>query len=577
MSIQFNINRPSSNHTAVQSLNTSRVERILNAKTLDEAQRMGVFDRFKDWCRGGVKAQAIRQLFDQVTAPRSHEAQPLDMAHRFQRLRAMATDEHQGQFKMSHETGLGEGGTQWAFGFNLGETEVYRSANLDDVHGQSSAEFKAVVDLYDAVDRSIQDFKEICQTKAQVLRDPTSLINERIDWMSDDEDTQQLIEDRLDDDFFSHKNFKGFQPHEPGKSFMAIFSSGEGEDARTEPLLLSDQSDAAGQFRGTTLKDAITSSRFNTLRELLSEGHLTRQDEFLRDELAAANAPVLTAIGQMMGEGHAEIPTTRKFAFIRDLQPANNPIFQRLGAEKFGDVSLLDVCFPKNVGQADQLGRFDQARERLADLPLDDLRGVAEQGEKMLPPRTLEAYTLQNTQELVDSDDVRDVIIQNLDDPSFGHQFFQGIRPGNNPATFKAVFQPPGQPTRVLELSNRTSTNNELRGDRVKKILTEGNYRCLRDWLSAGFMGPHDALVGAASALVKAQFANHLGFKAAEDVQPFLAHLHKHGPESLASSTLESLRGIRFAQTNLLELFMGDDAPPAPNGAPALIAPGQLA
>jgi hypothetical protein len=41
------------------SLNESRVDRILNAKTLGQAQRMGVFDRMSDWFRGGVKADRM--------------------------------------------------------------------------------------------------------------------------------------------------------------------------------------------------------------------------------------------------------------------------------------------------------------------------------------------------------------------------------------------------------------------------------------------------------------------------------------------------------------------------------------
>lgn len=51
------------------ALSQSRFERIEGAQTLNEAQRMGLFDRVVDWCRGGVKREAIKQAFDLLHAP----------------------------------------------------------------------------------------------------------------------------------------------------------------------------------------------------------------------------------------------------------------------------------------------------------------------------------------------------------------------------------------------------------------------------------------------------------------------------------------------------------------------------
>lgn len=51
------------------SLSQSRVATIKNADTLDDAQRMGLFDRIVDYFRGGVKKEAIRQAFNDLRAP----------------------------------------------------------------------------------------------------------------------------------------------------------------------------------------------------------------------------------------------------------------------------------------------------------------------------------------------------------------------------------------------------------------------------------------------------------------------------------------------------------------------------
>lgn len=51
------------------ALSQNRLEQIEGAQTLNEAQRMGLFDRVVDWFRGGVKSEAIRQAFDLLRAP----------------------------------------------------------------------------------------------------------------------------------------------------------------------------------------------------------------------------------------------------------------------------------------------------------------------------------------------------------------------------------------------------------------------------------------------------------------------------------------------------------------------------
>lgn len=51
------------------TLNASRLDTIANAATLDQAQRMGVFDSIKDLFRGGVKKEAIKQAFEALHPP----------------------------------------------------------------------------------------------------------------------------------------------------------------------------------------------------------------------------------------------------------------------------------------------------------------------------------------------------------------------------------------------------------------------------------------------------------------------------------------------------------------------------
>lgn len=159
MAIQFNVQNARTGAAATQSLNTSRVERILTAGSLNEAQRMGFFDKLKDKFRGGAKAEAIRQLYDQVTAPQAHDAQPLNMLHRFERLRALANDEHQAQFTSAVQLGTQDQRGQWTFSLSVGENQVYKSAILTEQPGSYVSDFQQAQTMHQGINDSIARFR----------------------------------------------------------------------------------------------------------------------------------------------------------------------------------------------------------------------------------------------------------------------------------------------------------------------------------------------------------------------------------------------------------------------------------
>ncbi len=159
MPIQFNV-KNNAGATVTQSLNTSRVERILQANNLNEAQRMGMFDKIKDFFRGGVKAEAIRQLFDQVTAPAPHAAQPLNILHRFESLRALASNEHQHLFSSNVQVGVSPSVGTWSFSLSVGDTPIYQSSTLDEAPESSSTQFLQAQQLHQGINDCIAQFRK---------------------------------------------------------------------------------------------------------------------------------------------------------------------------------------------------------------------------------------------------------------------------------------------------------------------------------------------------------------------------------------------------------------------------------
>jgi hypothetical protein len=572
MTIDFKPSAPTQAQRGNISLNESRVDRILNAKTLGEAQRMGVFDRMSDWFRGGVKAEAIRQIYDQITSPAAHEAQACAMLQRFEKLRALATDEHQTAFNVQHHEGLGPQSNQWAYSFELGGTEVFHSGPLDDASGHSSKDFKNQMGLFQGVRDTVRQLKTgLSEELKQQLYDVNAFVRARISTMTDDEGLQKKLAQQLDDPVFSKRNFRHMVEVEPGKSFQAVFQL-PGQEG-TVSLDLSDRRASADEFRSHTLRQALQGGTYANLRELLSQGHLGRTDNQLRYCMSAATGGMHTAISHAMGELS---PSSREmFAFVRDQQPVNNPWLEQLRQEKIGDMSLLDACFPDAWEEADQLQAFDKARTRLeAALPALSQR-AAEAGAN-IPRRTLDQYVQENAQDMVDDAGERAALLARLDDPIFSAANFKGIMPGETDASFKAVFQLEGQAPQELVLSNRAAAA-EFRSDKLKAVLLARNYNNLRDVLATGYLGAKDPMVGAtANRYVSAFLTNELGLGDTAVLTAFLQHLKQHGPKDLALQTFNAMRLATIANTNVLELLMGDGAPPVPLSA-LTIAPSQLA
>ena len=569
MSIQFNVNNLSTGAQTIQSLNTSRVEKILNAGSLNEAQRMGFFDKIKDRFRGGVKAEAIRQLYDQVTAPQLHDAQPINMLHRFERLRALATDEHQAQFTAEVQTGKGEQEGEWTFSFSVDGVPIYQSEILEDCPSSSASYFTQAVLMYKGINDSIERFRNGARENEVLFREVNRFIEVRIDSMADYETDKQKILDNLDNPLVCQKNLQGIEVVEPGKVFRATFAQ-EGH----EPLsfLFSDRKGTNHEFRAWILKDALQRDAYPDLRTLLSKGHLSEDD----NAVVYAHSTV-DAIRDLMGVAHMKANAAEMFAFVRDFQPVNNPYFQKLGAEKYGAVSLLSLCLPGQTQAVDQLVRFDNARSLLTPTLLSAVTRQAAGYEQVVFGRTLNEYAMSNTQELVDSDSQRRRIIENFDNPLYSRQNFKGIEPGDTNATFKAIFQQEGEEPQVLELSNRAPSNGEYRGSFVKNILQTSEYVNLREMLSVGFMGPQDPMVFASAKAVLASMAEQLELSDTNDLRAFLKNLQQHGPSGVAQETFEMLRNTQYADTNLLILLMGDLAPSPPQPSALLIQPSSLA
>jgi hypothetical protein len=594
MPIQFNLPSARAGAPNTVGLNESRVEKILNAKTLGAAQRMGFFDKIRDFFKGGTKAEAIRELYEQVTQPQPHEAGPVDMLHRFQKLRSLAQDEHKARFTVAHQKGEGESQHQWSFELAVDGTALYASPPIDETPGRMHADFAVQAAVYEGMDKSVAEFRRVKLMAGADIANLQGYIERRVEAMTDDPSERSKILERLDDSLFCRAHFQGIEELEPGKTFKAKFQR-DGEEPVT--LLLSGRPASNGQFREATLREALAGSRYANLRELLSRDHLTRADNHLRYAFDPATGGLHNALLAVMNK--TEATSASMFAFVRDLHPANNPYFEVLrkeivdiapqvqvdpeapnvGKEQEAQLTLMDICFPDNHKEDAQLARIDRARLLLPNalqfLPqaAEDLQAYLANSQR-LRPRTKDTFALETIHEATDDEVTARFLKDNLHNDLYSRSHFKGIQPGETSATFKAVFQREGEAEQILVFSNRDATNRELRSGTLQKLLSEVDYGNLRDLFSTGMNTAVDAYIGAiARNYLEQPLLTKLNLDRFEDLPLLLMHLKVHGPAELAAQTFEALRGARFAQTHLLELLMGDDAPLAPAAEP-LIANG---
>jgi hypothetical protein len=222
--------------TSVYDFNESRIGLIASAKSLHEATYMGLWDLFKDHFAGGAKRAAAERLY--YSLPRlGLDPTPKDVFERFQELKAHAIQERQAEFR-TEVTGLGADDGRWQFRFMIGNTEILKSARLQNSPGQYHKEFALLQSL------------EQNQLTADALRHNKDLISPIIRDMTggDAEDGWTIA--LLDDAIYSKENFSEIKSLGNGL-FLAVFRAPRQKEVEGKEEVSSSSSfgDRSGVFR----------------------------------------------------------------------------------------------------------------------------------------------------------------------------------------------------------------------------------------------------------------------------------------------------------------------------------------
>jgi hypothetical protein len=156
--------------------NVSRLQKVMEANTLQEAQRMGFLDKLTDTLfHGSAKQTAIRELFNSVVDPRPDQSAPADMVSRFLRLRDLAHEDQRSDFKTSYTRPGAD--NQWSFALHVQDTAIYSSPpDLADVPQTSFSAFHEEV-MSDLVVQVTRKLAEMQKAEPSPLVDDSGYVN----------------------------------------------------------------------------------------------------------------------------------------------------------------------------------------------------------------------------------------------------------------------------------------------------------------------------------------------------------------------------------------------------------------
>lgn len=306
----------------------SRLNRVMNAETLAEAQNMGLWDRIKDFFHCGVKRQAIEILFDHINQPACHDTSPNKQLLKFERLIDLAKPEHKKDFTIDADPPNVYG--KWNYRLQIAEHTVYQANEIVDSPTTSYGAFCAVMTGM-AFRQYISDNPNIFGSGNDSNDDH---IRASIQCMSDNEKIRQQLEKDLDNPKYGHKNFCAIEEVADSAKFIARFKEGS--------LEFSNRDNLHGEFRGALLKNALQSGNYHNLRELCLQGNnRTEQNTMLK----YAAAPHIDIFIQSLTKGNPIDWPNDRYDPIKILIENKSPLIsaetiQSLNEQVIGDTTL---------------------------------------------------------------------------------------------------------------------------------------------------------------------------------------------------------------------------------------------
>lgn len=147
------------------AFNESRIQTILNANSLVEAQRMGIIEYVMDFLRGGVQRAQIEALFKRIEDYSNGSDSESERLLRFDALRSLATREHADKFRV--DVAIAADQSAWSYTLSVGDRQIF--SKTDIVLGDDTRDYEMCLE---AVNRNcsqpIEEESEHCAPQAGI-------------------------------------------------------------------------------------------------------------------------------------------------------------------------------------------------------------------------------------------------------------------------------------------------------------------------------------------------------------------------------------------------------------------------
>jgi hypothetical protein len=184
----------------------------------------------------------------------------------------------------------------------------------------------------------------------------------------------------------------------------------------------------------------------------------------------------------------------------------------------------------------------------------------------VLEGRDRAAYARGAVDFVADDPAVRLHIKDNLDNPLYSFENFQGFASTGEPHSFEAIFESNGQRTGLV-LSDRAPNQGEFRGEVLKQALqgNSGPYRHLGELFGADFETSADRHINAFYLPMLAKMTDQFNVDSgsalnSQQICEKLLALPQHDP-IVAGHIFVELSGVKLGQTNLLNVLFKEAVP----------------
>lgn len=228
---------------------------------------------------------------------------------------------------------------------------------------------------------------------------------------------------------------------------------------------------------------------------------------------------------------------------------------------------LLALAWPGRSADIQQLLRFDKAKDLITEnlrKQLDDSSMEAVQ--KVVNGREASSYVDQTLVCVSDVAETRDMLKTQLDDAFFssanlvpGFRRLETGQESHEEALFVATFEHNGE-RRELTFSDRPPAGGELRGDKLRQMMTEKTFSSLRELLLIPFRTRDDDEVAAAAMGVSLSTEIKVELQQGE-FAAFLRDLEDTGPSDIRDDCFKALAQVKIGKTNMLEAILGEHTP----------------